>query len=131
MDDPILAAVAAALAGKAAEAVAAGGRAAWSALVRRIREKAADNPDATRALDAAEHGAGGDAVAELARHLHGMAVADPTFGAEVRRLWAEASALAADHGSVVNTNSGTVHGVVVQAGEIHGGVHFGTTPPGT
>ncbi|HEX5404842.1 MAG TPA: hypothetical protein VFX16_21345 [Pseudonocardiaceae bacterium] len=132
MADPIMTAIAVALAGKATEALAVGGRAAWSALVQLVRARVADSPEATEALAAAASGADdGAEVPRLARQLEALAGTDPVFSAEIRRLWAQAStAASADRGGVVNQISGTVHGTVVQAGEIHGGIRFDNpTPP--
>lgn len=133
MADPVMVAVAEALAGKAADMVAAGGRAAWDALVRLVRRRATDSPDAGRALTAAEtvpHTAAGDGdvVRALAEALEALADTDAAFDRELRRLWEQAGGIAADRGGVVNQNTGTVYGAVIQTGQIHGDIHLG--PPG-
>lgn len=127
MTDAIVMAVAVALAGKAAEAVASGGRAAWLALVRLVRTRLAAHPDAAQVLDAAGTELNDDDdVSVLARHLQDLCRTDPAFRAELGRLWTEASAgVPADARSVVNQNHGAVYGTLVQSGEIHDGVHVG------
>lgn len=131
MADPIMMAIATALAEKAADAVAAGVRNSWSALVRLVRERLAVDAESVQALAVVESGVhGGTEASALARRLGELAATDPGFGAELRRLWTEVDAgVSADRGGVVNQVSGTVHGPVVQAGKIHGGVHFGGFAP--
>jgi hypothetical protein len=127
MADPIMLTVAAALAGKAAEVVAAGGRTAWSALVR---PKAADDHEAIRILAAGSGSTSDAGVGELALHLEVLATTDRTFGDELRRLLAAAGAkVSANRSAVVNQNSGTMHSAVVQAGEVQGVLWFATSAP--
>ncbi|WJK38456.1 hypothetical protein O7608_18305 [Solwaraspora sp. WMMA2056] len=128
MDDPILTAVATALATGAAAEVTAGGKAAFAALVRLVRRKAAEQPATGNALDAAQREPlDGQRIAELRAALTTATLNDQVFAAELHRLWAEvrAARTADDHSRASNTISGPVRGPAVQARDIHGGVHFG------
>jgi hypothetical protein len=126
MIDPIMTAVASAVAGKTAEAAADGARNALAALVRLVRRAARDQP-ASAALSKA---APGDpaSIQKLARALDQMAAADAEFRAQLRDLWPRASAeLTASHGGTANSNTGTVGGHLIQAADLHveGGLHLG------
>ncbi len=129
MADEIMVAVAAALAGKAAEALAEGARGAWDALVRLLRRRLGHDPAASAALAAAEAGQRDEtAVQELAAALERIAAADADFAAQMRSLWPQAQAeLSASGGGVINVSSGTVRGHLIQAGDLHvdGGLHLG------
>ncbi|GAA1343964.1 hypothetical protein [Saccharothrix algeriensis] len=85
-----------------------------------VRVKFAGDPAALAALLSAE-GAAPDSpqVRALSEVLGRAAAADPAFGEELRRR-----ASGAQPGRVTNQVSGTVHGNVVQAGDIQGGVNF-------
>jgi hypothetical protein len=129
MTDPIMLSVASTLAGKVTEAVADGGKSAWSALVRLVRNRLARDGAAVRALEAAEAAPQDPAaVRELAQVLARITAADAEFRAQLYDLWPRASAeLSAEEGSVVNSNTGTVGGHLIQAGDLHveGGLHLG------
>lgn len=123
-------AVAAAVAGKLTESVAAGAKAALSTLVRAVRNRLAADDQARRALAEADAApADGDRVAALAGHLERLAAEDAGFAEQLRGLWSQTDArLQAHRGGTVNEVSGTVSGHVVQARDIDGGVKFGPTP---
>ena len=53
MSDPVISSIAAAVAGKAAEAALEGGKSAWAALVRLCRQRSGRDKDAMTALEAA------------------------------------------------------------------------------
>ena len=128
MEDPVLAAVATALATGAVAEVTAGGKAAFKALVRLVRRKAAEQPATGNALAAAQREPSDDhRRAELRAALTAAALNDQAFAAELHRLWDEVRAARAadDHSRASNTISGPVRGPAVQARDIHGGVHFG------
>lgn len=136
MADEIMVAVAAALAGKAAEAAVQGARGGWGALVRLVRQRFSGDLAAAAALQAAG-GRPSDqaAVRELARMLERAAAADAGFAARLRSLWPEASAELASQagaGDVVNTVTGTVGGHLIQAGDLHveGGLRLGDVTGG-
>ncbi|MEU4443954.1 hypothetical protein AB0K14_10960 [Actinosynnema sp. NPDC050801] len=109
MPEPMLVSIAASLATRAV-----------AGLYELVRAKFADDPAATLALTAAE-GAAEDSpqVRELSEALERTVEADPGFGAELRAHHAVTQS-----GRVSNQISGTVHGNVLQAGDIQGGVSF-------
>ncbi len=109
MPEPMLVSIAAALASRAA-----------AGLYELVRARFADDPVATAALTAAE-GAPADSpqVKALGEALERTVQADPAFGAELR-----AHQAVTQTGRVTNQISGTVHGNVLQAGDIQGGVSF-------
>lgn len=109
MPEPMLVTIAASLASRAV-----------AGLYELVRAKFADDPAATAALTAAE-GAAEDSpqVKALSEALERTAKADPAFGAELRAHHAVTQT-----GRVSNQISGTVHGNVLQAGDIQGGVSF-------
>jgi len=120
--------VAAAVAGKAAEAAIQGGRAACAALVKIVRERCHHDRQASEALEAACSAPGETAVAELARALERLAVTDPDFAGQLRDLWPRVvTELSADEGGVVNSVTGSVGGHLLQARDLHaeGGIHLG------
>ncbi|ROT32390.1 hypothetical protein [Micromonospora sp. HM5-17] len=128
MDDPVLTAIVSALAGGAVAELTAGSRAAFKALVRLVRRKAAEHPDAENALLRAQQEPSDERrLAELHAMLTTAVLNDRAFAAELHRLWHEVRAGqgAGDTSQTSNTISGSVSGPVVQARDIHGGVHLG------
>jgi len=111
MPEPILVAIAAALAAKSA-----------GNLYDLVKKKFAAHKQATAALDAAK-GTAPDSpeVHTLADHLATASTTDPDFAAALQATWTQVSA---STGGVVNEVSGTVHGNVVQARDIQGGITF-------
>ncbi|GAB3005174.1 hypothetical protein [Saccharothrix stipae] len=109
MPEPMLVSIAASLATRAV-----------AGLYELVRAKFADDPAATAALTAAE-GAAEDSpqVRDLSEALERTVEADPGFGSELRAHHAVTQS-----GRVSNQISGTVHGNVLQAGDIQGGVSF-------
>ncbi|MFD0204479.1 MULTISPECIES: hypothetical protein [Saccharothrix] len=109
MPEPMLVSIAASLATRAV-----------AGLYELVRAKFADDPVATAALTAAE-GAAEDSpqVAALSETLERAIQADPAFGAELRAHHAVTQT-----GRVNNQISGTVHGTVVQAGDVTGGINL-------
>jgi hypothetical protein len=109
--EPILVAIAAALAAKSA-----------TSLYDLVRRKFAGRAEAAAALAAAGGAAPGSAeVAALATHHAAEENEDPAFSAELRRAWQQADA---SRGGVVNQVGGNVTGKVVQARDITGNVSF-------
>ncbi|WP_024804447.1 hypothetical protein [Nocardia sp. BMG51109] len=115
MPDPILVAIAAALAGKGV-----------GNLYDLVREKFAGRSEAKAALEAARDAdAESPQVEVLSEELARTEREDPQFSAELRALWQEISvAQRADRDGVVNQISGDVSGKVVQARDIEGGISF-------
>ncbi|CAM2965699.1 hypothetical protein SAXI111661_10895 [Saccharomonospora xinjiangensis] len=114
--DPVWEAVATALAGKAGEALAEGGRSAWDALVALVRTRLGH--DTTNA-----DGSPGDGttVESLARDLADAERDDPDFGRRLRALWKQVGDVEARSEGTVNQVSGVVFGPLVQARDIRGG----------
>lgn len=133
MADPIMLAVAAAIARKAVEAAFEGGRKAWEALVRVVRDRLAREPEAKATLDAAQsEPENQERVQALAVVLERIAAGDAAFDSQLRTLWAKASLeLSASDGGVVNSNTGTVGGHLIQGRDfdIKGGLRLGDVPP--
>jgi hypothetical protein len=129
MPDPVLSSVAAAVAGKAAEAAVQGGKDACAALVRLIRDRFRRDKAAAAALEVARGDPADEpAVAALAQALERLAAADGDFAARIRELWPRAAAeLAAAADGVVNSATGSVGGHLMQARDVRveGGLHFG------
>jgi len=127
--DPIMLSFASALAGKAAEAVAEGGKSAWGVLVQVVRARLGHDQAAAAALEAACAQPDDLAVVGvLALALERMAAVDAGFGARVHELWPLAQAeFSARDGGTVNSNTGTVGGHLIQARDLHveGGLHLG------
>ncbi|WP_410666191.1 hypothetical protein [Amycolatopsis sp. lyj-84] len=110
MPDPVLVSIAAAAAGRAI-----------AGLYQLIKKQFADDEVATAVLEAVE-GAAEDSVEvrDLGVALEQAEVADPDFSERLRALWQQN----ADNSGVTNQISGTVHGNVVQARDISGGITF-------
>lgn len=132
MDEAVLTAVAAAVASRTVEGLTDAGRVALDRLTRLVRRNLGD-PPAAAALDAAQADPSATGrVATLRGELEHAASHHRLFAEELTRLWREVQQ--ASHpitsGGVVNQVPGTVHGSVVQAGIIHGGVAFGSDAAG-
>lgn len=115
MTDPVLASIAAALAGKGA-----------SSLYEVVRRKFARSPQAGTVLEeAVGSAADSEQVRVLSEELDRATREDPEFAADLRAVWGQVSVQqCADGDGVTNQVSGTVHGNVVQARDIDGGVSF-------
>jgi hypothetical protein len=127
--DPVISAVAAAVAGQAAEAAIAGGKNACAVLIRLIRERFGRGTDASAALEQAQENPENEvAVAAVASALERLVAADASFAVRLRELWTQASLeLSATDGGVTNSVTGSVGGHLMQARDLHveGGLHFG------
>lgn len=115
MAEPILVAIAAALAGKGA-----------SSLYELVRRKFGRNEEAVEALEAARGAAPeSDAVVVLSERLESAEREDPEFAAKLRTLWQDLSVhQRVDGPGVANHISGGNSGQVAQARDIQGGVSF-------
>jgi tetratricopeptide (TPR) repeat protein len=119
VSDPVMVAMAAAVAAKAAEGVSEGARTAVAALVRLVRRRLGADPAARAALESARAEPADEArIARLAAALELAAARDRTFADELHRQWRDARAQWAVVGDV------TAAGPTVLAGNIQGGVHF-------
>ncbi|MFO7249490.1 MAG: hypothetical protein DIU60_001905 [Actinomycetes bacterium] len=120
--DPIVPTLAAILSALVGGAAGEAGKNAWEALAALVRRRFGRDRQALTAVERP------DAVApgELARLLGERAAADPEFRAELERWIAETEPAARP--DVVNINTGTVSGNLVQARDIHGSITFGADP---
>jgi hypothetical protein len=129
MADPVMSSIAAAVAGKAADAAMQGGKSACAVLVRLIRERFGRGTDASATLEAARENPDDQAArAGVASALELLAASDAGFAVQLRELWAQASLeLSATQGGVANSATGSVGGHLMQARDLHveGGLHFG------
>ncbi|MEH1130233.1 hypothetical protein [Micromonospora sp. CPCC 206061] len=124
MPDPLMVAVATAVAGKLAEGISDAGRTALASLSRFVRDKMRGDPKGAVALEAAQAQPDNAAIVEwLAIALDEACARDRAFRDELARLWT-----ATRDGGVANTISGSVHGPVVQARDVHGDIRFGGAP---
>jgi len=131
MPDPIMLAVATTLAVRTAEAAVAGAPAAWGALVRLVRRRFDSSAEAVQVLEVAQARPDDAAAVEaLAGSLDRFAAADREFDAELRTLWAQVGDTVHQEGAVVNRNSGTVTGSLLQGRDftLNGQLHFGGSP---
>ncbi len=124
MPDEIMSAIAAALAGKTADAVFSGSKEAFSGLVRLIRQRFGHDDKARKVLKSAQHAPDDPAAIDaLTRELDRLASSDPEIARQISQL-----RTAVTQGRVMNTVAGSVnHGIVVQARDIDGGIHIGNT----
>lgn len=119
---PTLAAMLSALVGGAAGEA---GKSAWNSLVTLVRRGLGHDQ---RTLEAVER-PGETRPEDLARLLAEHAAADESFHAALARwMAAEGRGALRPGGDVRNSVHGDVSGVVVQAGDIHGSINFGTPP---
>ncbi|MEO3777281.1 hypothetical protein ABGB16_10605 [Micromonospora sp. B11E3] len=126
MADPIMVTAATTLVAWATTELAQGGRQAVSSLIEFLRNRFRHEPAAREAVEGALRQPSPDATRRLVEVLEGEALRDPAFGAELRARWTQAEAtVTAGTGGVANSVSGDVHGSVVQARDVHGGISFG------
>jgi hypothetical protein len=116
-------AIAAALAGKTADAVFSGSKEAFTGLVRLIRQRFGHDDKACKVLKSAQHSPDDPAAMDtLARELDRLVSSDPEIARQISQLRTVVT-----QGRVLNTVTGSVNGgTVVQARDINGGIHIGT-----
>ena len=117
MPDPILMAVAGAVAGKATEAVAKLGQSGYEKLKALVKSKFDKEPTAQAALEAAEADPSQENTARLAMALEMLGSMDARFDGELRQ--AGAPLVSNSTGNVLNYNSGPVSGDQFQAGVVN------------
>jgi hypothetical protein len=116
MTDPMTAAIAAELAGKAVEMAGGPAKEAIVAIVRKIRDRFRGSPRDEAALAAvAEQPDSAERLAALDAMLRQAIAEDPQFGTELRRLWNQTGS----QGDVVNIVSGTAE-KSIQLRDVHG-----------
>jgi hypothetical protein len=106
MPEPILMSIASALATKAV-----------TGLYDLVKKKFSKDPKAVAELEAADPDRP-ETITAVARRLETAELADPEFSSALRGEWAQQ----ASSGGVTNQITGTVHGKVVQARDIHGDI---------
>jgi hypothetical protein len=121
MPDPVIMAIATAVAGKVAESVTDQAKQALAQISERIRAKFRNRPDDLVILDAAQANPGSpERITQMARLLDQAALSDPAFGNDIRALWNQVRI------EITTTNSNTTnifHGQadkVVQINDVHG-----------
>lgn len=127
MPDPVMLAIAGAVAGKTAEAAFKGGRRALDGLITLVKNRFSREPSAQAALEAAQD-APDEHVERLAGALSLVAASDPQFAQLLHSEWQRIQPdINAGPGAVVNSISGRVDGNVTQIGTI-GKASFGHYP---
>ncbi|MFC0526643.1 hypothetical protein [Phytohabitans kaempferiae] len=124
--DPITTSIATALATAATTALTDGSRTLIAKLTGFLVERFRRDPSDREALEAArDNPEDRAAIQRLAELLDRRMREDPVFAQRLRALWFDVTA--AEGGSrddVSNTVSGQVHGSVVQARDVSGGITF-------
>lgn len=117
MPDPIMMAIAGAVAGKATEGVAKLGQLGYEKLKTLVKRKFSNEPTAQAALEAAESDPTEEKTSRLAAALELLAAMDGHFDDELRH--AGGPLVANRVGDVTNINTGSVGGNQFQAGIIN------------
>ncbi|MGH3164892.1 MAG: hypothetical protein ACRDN0_03230 [Trebonia sp.] len=127
MSADIVAEVVNAIATSAGESLTAKGVAAVGRLISALRARFRDHPESRGTLEIAlDEPSERAALDNLAAVLRARAAQDAEFAAWLADAWAGIRPdIQADQGGTVNVVSGTVHGSVVQARDVHGGIHLG------
>ncbi|MER7009958.1 hypothetical protein ABT324_00820 [Saccharopolyspora sp. NPDC000359] len=125
MTDPFLDSLATALAGQAATALGAAGKAALEKVRELLRRRSERDPETKAALEAAERpDADRPQITALAERLDQVCAEDADFAEQLRAEGAEVhNAISAADDSVVNINHGQVKNLV-QTREFNGNITF-------
>ncbi|MGW3611086.1 hypothetical protein ACWD6N_14510 [Micromonospora sp. NPDC005163] len=130
MTDPIMVTAATTLVAWATTELAQSGRAAVSSLIGFLRTRFQHEPASRAAIEGALQQPSPEAVGRLAELLDRESHRDVAFAAELRARWSQVEVTVAEGaGGVANSVAGDVHGPVVQARDIHGGIYLGDGPP--
>ncbi|MDG4810593.1 hypothetical protein O7634_27885 [Micromonospora sp. WMMD1120] len=131
MTDPIMVTAATTLVAWATTELAQSGQAAVSSLIAYLRTRFQHEPASRAVIESALQQSSPEAVSRLAELLDRESHRDVAFGAELRARWSQVEAAVGEGaGGVANSVSGDVHGSVVQARDVHGGIHLGDRPAG-
>jgi hypothetical protein len=128
--DPLATAVATIVITKAMDGVTEVGRAAVDALVRLVRRRLGADEVSQEILARAEAEPAHDANRlALAKALASSITDDRIFGEELEARWLGVPAgwRATSQEATFNSIDGEIHGNVVQARDIHGGISFGSS----
>ena len=130
MTDPIATSIATAVATGATAALTDATRALITKLANLIRERLRKKPSDQDTLEAATRNPeDSDAVRRLAALLEQHMREDPHLAQHLHALWRDIAA-AGGHDQVTNTITGQVHGSVIQARDVYGGISINQpTPP--
>lgn len=131
MPEPITTSIATALVTGVTAALSDGTRALVTKLASLVRERLRKDPSDRELLESVLRAACDDAaVRHLAALLDQRMREDPQFAGELRSAWREvAAAIEAERDGVTNVINGPVHGSVVQARDIQGGITLHSSPP--
>lgn len=123
MADPIMMSIATTLVSRATDAAVDAGKSAWVALLRLVRARFSTDSAAAAALDRARAAPDDPGrVQELAQTLERIVAMDADFGTRLHEWWAQSQPdVWAGDGGVVNSNTGTVTGHLIQARDLHVG----------
>jgi len=122
MTDPFTTGIATALAAGATAALGDGVRVLLTRLGALVRERLRRNPSDDEALTTVAWSPGDpDSVRRLAEVLEQHMRDDPEFAQRLRALWTEITA-ATGPGEITNLVHGQVHGSVIQARDVQGGI---------
>lgn len=126
MPEPITMSIAAALVGGVSAALSDGTRALVTKLGSLVRERLRRNASDDDLLESMLRAPPDDtSVRRLAELLDQRMREDPQLAGELRSAWREvAAAMEAEPDSVANRVNGPVHGSVVQARDVQGGITF-------
>ncbi|WP_406070332.1 hypothetical protein [Micromonospora sp. NBC_01638] len=129
MTDPIMVTAATTLVAWATTELAQTGRAAVSSLIGFLRTRFQHEPASRAAIEGALQQPSPETVGRLAELLDRESRRDAAFDAELRARWSQVEATIAESaGGVANSVSGDVHGPVVQARDVLGGIYLGDGP---
>lgn len=127
MADPLTTSIATAVATGATTAMADGVRTLVTKLVTVIRDRFGREHSDQEALDAATRDPrDAAAVGHLAELIEQRMRDDPDFAERVRIMWSDITA--ASHDKISNVVTGPVHGSVIQARDVHGGIAINQPP---
>lgn len=126
MTEPLTTSIAAALAAGTTAALSDGVRALVTQLASLVRERFRRSPSDREVLASATHAPRDrTTVRGLAEALDRHMRDDPAFAERLRAIWTEIAAVeAGDRDQITNVVSGQVHGSVVQARDVQGGITF-------
>jgi hypothetical protein len=129
MTDPFTTSIATALAAGATAALGDGVRALITRLGALVRERLRRSPPDDEVLTAvAGDPRDPDSVRRLAGVLDQHMRDDPEFAERLRALWTEITAAARSGDEITNLVHGEVHGSVIQARDVQGGITIHPPP---
>ena len=129
MTDPFTTSLAAAIVTGVTRAVGDGTRALLTKLATLVRERFGKRSSDLDTLEAACRDPGDqDAIRRLSDLLSRRMHEDPAFARDIRALWHDIRLGTGQGDGVTNIVQGPVHGSVVQARDVRGGIEFNEPP---